>query len=326
MSDTRNIINSIQADIIDPKADLHSILLKTKVLAYRLKNEDLKNWVKSELDGYDEKHDIPDYRFIRDSVIRGTFFNGVYKHSNRDIGITTVPEEIREGAEDIYIYQSMTALEEMAKKEQFWNPLSYEWVQLYNIHNAEQLKKGCYQLIEAYKPILGIWIAQIIGTIRSRLQDFILELDNLDWDMSANPPFDQVDKVFNLTINNHVGVTSTMSSVEGDRDNYNIGQAGAVGKFARSDGNTFIQSEQKQSLAEVAEEIQQLLKQLEQTQPTATEEDKINYVSDETTPSFKRRAIAAFIAGSETAIDEFILENKSVKVVKSAIKGWIESH
>ena len=87
MSDTRNIINSIQADIIDPKADLHSILLKTKVLAYRLKNEDLKNWVKSELDGYDEKHDIPDYRFIRDSVIRGTFFNGVYKHSNRDIGI-----------------------------------------------------------------------------------------------------------------------------------------------------------------------------------------------------------------------------------------------
>ena len=115
-------------------------------------------------------------------------------------------------------------------------------------------------------------------------------------------------------------------SVEGDRDNYNIGQAGAVGKFARSDGNTFIQSEQKQSLAKVAEEIQQLLKQLEQTQPTATEEDKINYVSDETTPSFKRRAVAAFIAGSETAIDEFILENKSVKVVKSAIKGWIESH
>lgn len=205
MSDTRNIINPIQADIVNPKADLHSILLKTKVLAYRLKNEDLKNWVRSELDGYDEKHDIPDYRVIRDSVIRGTFFNGVYKHSN-------------------------------------------------------------------------------------------------------------------------VEVTSTMSSVEGDGDNYNIGQAGAVGKFARSDGNTFIQSEQKQSLAKVAEEIQQLLKQLAQTQPTATEEDKINYVSDETTPSFKRRAVAAFIAGSETAIDEFILENKSVKVVKSAIKGWIESH
>jgi hypothetical protein len=326
MSNTRDIINSIQRDIIDPETNLHSIILKTKVLAYRLKNEDLKNWVKSEVDGYNEKHEIPDYRVIRDAVIRGTFFNGFYKHSNSDIGITTIPQKLREGARDIYIYQSVAALEEMAKKEQFWSPFSYEWVQLYNIHNAEKLNNGGYQLIEAYRPILGVWIAQLIGTARSRLQDFILEIDNLDWDVSLeNPPFDQVNKIFNFTINNHVGVNN-MSSIEGDGDNYTIGQAGAVGKYASSDGNTFIQSEQKQSLSEVAEEIQQLLKQLDQTNPTATDKEKVNYVNDETTPSFKRRAAAAFLAGSETAIDELILENKAFKVVKSAIKGWLEPH
>jgi uncharacterized protein YaaQ len=151
-----------------------------------------------------------------------------------------------------------------------------------------------------------------------------LEINSLDWDVSAeNIPFDQVKSIFICTIiNQQAGEIINMSS----RDNYNTGQAGAVGKYARSDGNTFIHSEQKQSLAEVAEAIQQLLEQLEQTHPTATDEEKMNYVSDETTPSFKRSAVAAFLAGSETAIDEYILESKFLKVIKSAIKGWMESH
>lgn len=107
-------------------------------------------------------------------------------------------------------------------------------------------------------------------------------------------------------------------------DTYNVGQAGAVGKYARSDNNTFFQSEQKQTLAEAAAEIQKLLKQLEQSHPTATEAEKVAYVNDETTPSFKRRVAGALQASGETAIDEFILENKSLKVVKAAIKGWLQ--
>jgi hypothetical protein len=107
-------------------------------------------------------------------------------------------------------------------------------------------------------------------------------------------------------------------------DNYNVGQAGAVGKYARSDGNTFINSGQKQDLAEAAIEIQNLLKSLEQTNPNATEVEKVAYVNDETTPSFKRRVAGALQAGGETAIDEFILENKYLKVAKAAAKGWLQ--
>ena len=106
-------------------------------------------------------------------------------------------------------------------------------------------------------------------------------------------------------------------------DVYNVEQAGAVGRYARSDNNTFIQSEQKQTLAEAAMEIQRLLKQLEQTNPTATETDKVAYVNDETTPSFKRRVVGALQAGGETAIEEF-LDNPYVNVVKAVIKGWIK--
>jgi len=45
---------------------------------------------------------------------------------------------------------------------------------------------------------------------------------------------------------------------------------------------------------------------------------------DETTPSFKRRVVGALQAGGETAIDEFVLENKYLKVAKAVMKGWFQ--
>jgi hypothetical protein len=105
-------------------------------------------------------------------------------------------------------------------------------------------------------------------------------------------------------------------------DVYNVGQAGAVGRYARSDNNTFIQG-QNQTLAKAAEEIQNLLKQLEQTNPNATETDKVAYVNDETTPNFKRRVVGALQAGGEAAIEEF-LDNPYVNLGKAIVKGWIK--
>ena len=61
----------------------------------------------------------------------------------------------------------------------------------------------------------------------------------------------------------------------------------------------------------------------EQTNPTATETDKVAYVNDETTPSFKRRVVGALQAGGETAIEEF-LDNPYVNVGKAVIKGWMK--
>ena len=81
---------------------------------------------------------------------------------------------------------------------------------------------------------------------------------------------------------------------------------------------------QQSSLAQAVNEIQNLLKQLEQANPTATEAEKVEYINDETTPGFKRRVNAALQSSGEAAIDEFILENKYLKVVKAAVKGWLK--
>jgi len=84
------------------------------------------------------------------------------------------------------------------------------------------------------------------------------------------------------------------------------------------------QPSEKQSLADAAEEIQRLLKQLEETNPTATELEQISYVNVATQPVLKHRAVAALKKGGEAAIDEFIQENKYFKVMKAIAKGWLQ--
>jgi uncharacterized protein YjbI with pentapeptide repeats len=81
----------------------------------------------------------------------------------------------------------------------------------------------------------------------------------------------------------------------------------------------------RRTLSEAATEIQQLLKQLEQTSSNATESERIAYVIENASPTLKNRAISALQAGGETAIDEFFLENKYLKVGKAVIRAWLES-
>jgi len=83
-------------------------------------------------------------------------------------------------------------------------------------------------------------------------------------------------------------------------------------------------SPEKQTLAEAASEIQRLLRQLEETNPTATEIEQIAYVNVAAKPDLKQRAIAALKAGGDTAIDEFFLENKYLKVGKAVVKAWLQ--
>jgi tRNA G26 N,N-dimethylase Trm1 len=116
--------------------------------------------------------------------------------------------------------------------------------------------------------------------------------------------------------------------MSGNKNSFNQTVSGSVyiGDVSQNNynNNSFVQqSEQKQTLADAAKEIQQLLKQLEQTNPTATDAEKIAHVNDETTPSFKRRAVGALQAGGEAAIEEF-LDNPYVNVGKAIVKGWMK--
>lgn len=100
--------------------------------------------------------------------------------------------------------------------------------------------------------------------------------------------------------------------------------ASKVADNARQQANQYNQvSEQKQTLAKAVAEIQELLKHFQQSNPTATDAEKVAYVNDETTPSFKRRVVGALRAGGEIAIEE-LFDNPYLNVGKAIVKGWMK--
>ena len=128
-----------------------------------------------------------------------------------------------------------------------------------------------------------------------------------------------------IDITNTAESTSMSDTFNNDLKGANIANyANKLEGNARQQANQNIYtSEQKQTLAEAAAEIQKLLKQLEQDNPNPTEAQQIEHLNDETTPKFKRKAVAALKAAGDTALDEF-LDNSYVKVGKAAIMGWME--
>lgn len=90
-------------------------------------------------------------------------------------------------------------------------------------------------------------------------------------------------------------------------------------------GNLNQGSERKQTLAEAASEIQQLLMQLEKSNPTATEAEKVAYVNDETPPALKSRVASAVKAGSKAAVDTILDNSPYGNVARAIVQGWIYS-
>jgi len=108
-----------------------------------------------------------------------------------------------------------------------------------------------------------------------------------------------------------------------DLRNANVGSfANKVQGNARQQTNQHIYAlPEKQSLAEVMAEIQTLLKQLDQTNPTATEADKKTFVTAAIPVTRRQRAVGALQTGGKTAIAEF-LENPYVNVAIAIVEGW----
>ncbi|MGL4619095.1 MAG: hypothetical protein ACRCZS_08560, partial [Chroococcidiopsis sp.] len=103
------------------------------------------------------------------------------------------------------------------------------------------------------------------------------------------------------------------------QQNFHASVYGVAGKV-EGDQNIFL-SEQKQTLSEAAQEIQQLLKQLEASNPIATEAQKAEFVKMAIAPTRRQRFLNALDAGWKEIIKEF-LDNSYVNVAIAILEGW----
>lgn len=228
-----NLIEAIISDLIDSSKTLTDALLKTKVLATRVKNEELLNWVNFELSGYKGHDDkLPDYRKAQVTYLC-TLQRGLDQQSNVPLPIMLFSEEFRKGFLTFQIDDSVNLLEEQSKDPSAsiykdFPPDMCAWL------TGQMLNRDQHHLrILELRMIVQVGqFIQTLAVVRSRLLELVLKVEaefpNLD-ELIKNQLImkeefkEKMDNIVHQTIiNAGDGNTITSGNKNSISTNYNI--------------------------------------------------------------------------------------------------------
>ena len=172
-----SIFDEIQNDIIN-NIDLSIILLKAKVLAYKLKNQEFKDWIENELNGYNNNDLLPYYRELSVAA-QGNFWNGSWQINNQLIPITIIPKEFHSYFSEYKMFQGIKELESLIETLKKNNEDALRITIPSDLHSFLHYRVfNNLQCIDAWRLVSGGQITQIIATTRNALLNFILELSD----------------------------------------------------------------------------------------------------------------------------------------------------
>jgi len=211
-----SLLKDIQNAAIDANADVIVLLRKCKVLAARLGNSDFKNWVEHELNGYPSKDELPQYRILK--VQSCGNFSGPFGSGFKNILIPPrcLPKEWRDLATVAYLTESISAYNALLSHDpddggtliSNWPADLYPEVKVYE-------DMVCYA---AWREIPRNSIVSLIDTIKTKILDFVLKIEEIDPKAGNGSPDsktlsqEDVKQVFNISIMGNVGNLATGSS------------------------------------------------------------------------------------------------------------------
>lgn len=214
------LFQEIKNDTTDSSTNLADILRKTKIVASLLKNSALKEWVNRELNGYYniDELEIPEYRKAvgqNYGDFSGPFGSGL---KNATIPIMILPDFIKIYASMLLFKQSVSELQSLAQSNsssflEKWPPEFIVYIQ----HNVEMFEDMV--LIDARKIITKPQVYGILDTIRTRLLDFILELEESFPELIGNEsdlskiPESAVTNHFHTIISGNKNIVNTGSTI-----------------------------------------------------------------------------------------------------------------
>lgn len=204
-----SLLREIQNDAVNTNVKVSDLLRKCKILAYRLGNEDFKIWIENELNGYlnVKEEELPTYRVLEKLNSKGHFagpFNSGIR--NADIPIFNLPKKLQHNLSIVTLNRPIAELEDLANSE---SELSQPWNPLIVAKYGMQMYQG-YNCIQAWKIISSSALVGIIDTIKTKILNFVLEIEMLnkdagDVEINSNPiPQDKISQIFNINISGNV--------------------------------------------------------------------------------------------------------------------------
>ena len=191
------LINDIRKDLVTESASLSNTLRKAKILAHQLGLSELHQWADSELSGYEDRDQTPEYRWFRPNNL-GTFFgpfgSGV---KNQLLPTNNLPEPLKSFAENLILQQSVSHLEAMMSQESARFPWPAEFVEV----ARKYIVIEGMQLVEVNQPIPRSVFSEVLDSVKTRLLDFVLDISVTDEEL-RDGTFDlpQIRNTFNTHV------------------------------------------------------------------------------------------------------------------------------
>ena len=169
------MLTDIREDLLNESAPLVNTLRKARVFAHELQSSELREWVMSELDGYADSGNVPDYRRVPLPVFGN--FHGSFQRRMGHVLVSTfgLEEPFKELADVLVVTEGVASIEEMllSGEQEFQRRIPPEITQLMR----EKLHmSGGMVLFETYQRIPRGVLSGILDTIKNRLLEFVLEL------------------------------------------------------------------------------------------------------------------------------------------------------
>ncbi len=315
-----SLVLEIQRDALDPSVSVLTLLRKALVVARKLGLQEFQNWIELELGGYIEKESLPSYRYVQGQLKGWNPYHGWQPVIAGDAETIEFHEELC----DYPVGQPISELIDLVK----------------NRDNRSMLHARLPGELEAFLVaslggrtkvqlrISSAGIAGILEAVRDAILRWALKLEE-DGILGEGMTFSQQEKSvatnpnYQVFIENIVG-EKAMSNIQ----NNDFRSASIGGGIAGRDytGDVIHNNAVKQNLAEAAAEIQQLLKQLEQSYPTKTFTEKAVVAEEaikriEANPTFKERVVGVLKSVSVETFKEAV-DHPLVNILMAGIEGW----
>ncbi|MBQ5939862.1 hypothetical protein [Massilia sp. AB1] len=170
------LLNDIVGLLMNEAGSLNEALLKTKVLLHQIGHRELVGWVTSELSGYPDDAELPPYRKVHFQVY-GTITNGYHIYPRRILSARHLRKQFGDVFEVAQIAQAIGVLEKNVSESTAESAMTKQFGPQVDKLLSEPYAGGYY--VEGSYSYIGIGqIQQILIEVRSRLLDFILELQS----------------------------------------------------------------------------------------------------------------------------------------------------
>jgi hypothetical protein len=209
-----NLLQDIIDGCVNHSLSLDETLMKCKILAYRLKNTELVNWVNNEINGYETKDNFPSYRIIQVHS-KGNFKYPTMLIENQNIPSIAISEKYREYVNTCYISRGVSALEHLLNNSTS-DMLMADWDHNLVVLEGRKIYKDATCLY-AWQEIPLSAITEILEKVRSIILDFCLKIEqeypNIgEHPMINTPDIKKVEQIVQNTFNFYGGTQNVATN------------------------------------------------------------------------------------------------------------------